>query len=191
MFRLTLQSGAKTDMLYIKKPFHSHRGRVTIALIVIGLAVVMAFLSPHKEEDANIFGNEPITPTVILTHAVGSLTVNKSITYSNVQLTVTQVQEAGAFSDDEKRAGGYTVRVNVHLVPNHTVQSPVGLAYASLVRLILSNGQEIAPKLVTASTVIFPQQPADGYFDFPVSNSVPLSSLTLKVGSNTAVSFNS
>ncbi len=178
-------------MLYIKKPFQSHRGRVTIALIVIGFAVVLAFWSPHKEQDANIFGDEPVTPTITLTHEVGSLTVNKSVTYSNVQMMVTQVQEAGAFSDDEKQAGTYTVRVNVHFTPDNQVQSPVGIAYASLVRLILSNGQEIAPKLVNASTVIFPQQASDGYFDFPVNNSVPLSSLTLRVGSDTTVAFNS
>ena len=178
-------------MFYIKKPFQSHRGRVTIALIVIGIAVVLAFLSPNKEQDANIFGNEPITPTVSVTNSVGSLMVNKSVTYSNVQMTVTQVQEAGAFSDDEKRAGTYTVRVNVHFAPNNSVQSPVGIAFASVVHLMLSDGQEIAPKLVSASTVIFPQQPADGYFDFPVNNQVPLSSLTLKVGSDSLVAFNS
>lgn len=178
-------------MSIIKKPFQSHRGRVTIALIVIGIAVVLAFLLPNKEQDPNIFGNEPTTPTVGLTHAVGSLTVNKSVTYSNVQIMVTQVQEAGAFSDDEKRAGTYTVRVNVHFAPDTTVKSPVGIDYASVVRLMLSNGQEIAPKLVNASTVIFPQQSSDGYFDFPVSNQVSLSSLMLKVGSSTSVAFNS
>ena len=177
-------------MSFIKKPFQTHRGRVTIALIVIGIAVVLAFLSPHKEQDPNIFGSEPTTPTVGVTHAVGSLMVNKSITYSNVQMTVMQVQEAGAFSDDEKQGGVYTVRVNVHFILDSNVKSPVGIAYASVVRLILSNGQEIAPKLVNASTVIFPQQPTDGYFDFPVNNQVPLSSLTLRVGGNTALAFN-
>lgn len=177
-------------MSFIRKPFQSHRGRVTVALIVIGIAVVLVFLSPYKESDPNIFGNEPTTPTVGVTHSVGSLMVNKSITYSNVQMTVTQVQEASAFSDDEKQAGMYTVRVNVHFAPDNTVKSPVGIAFASVVRLLLSNGQEIAPKLVNASAVIFPQQPADGYFDFPVSNSIPLSSLMLKVGSDSLVAFN-
>lgn len=177
-------------MVFFKKPFQSHRGRVTIALIVIGIAVVLAFLSPDKEQDPNIFGTEPTTPTVSVTHVVGSLTVNKSITYSNVQMTVTQVQEASAFSDDQKQTGTYTVRVNVHFEPGQKLQSPVGIAYASVVRLMLSNGQDIAPKLVNASTVIFPQQPTDGYFDFPVNNQVPLTSLMLKVGSNTSVAFN-
>ena len=177
-------------MSFLKKPFQSHRGRVTIALIVIGIAVVLAFLSPDKEQDPNIFGSEPTTPTVGVTRSVGSLTVNKSITYSNVQITVRQVQEAGAFSDDGQQGGVYTVRVSVHFVLDSNVQSPVGIAYASVVRLMLSNGQEIAPKLVSASTVIFPQQPTDGYFDFPVNNQVPLSSLTLRVGGNATVAFN-
>lgn len=177
-------------MSWIKKPFQSHRGRVTIALIVIGIAVVLVILSPYREKDPNIFGDEPVTPTVSLTHSIDSLLVNKSVTYNNVQMTVTKVQEASAFSDDEKQAGTYTVRVNVHFVPDNTVKSPVGIAFPSLVRLMLSNGQEIAPKLISASAVIFPQQPADGYFDFPVSNSVPLSSLMLRVGSDASVAFN-
>jgi hypothetical protein len=177
-------------MSFIRKPFQTHRGRVTIALIVIGIAVVLAFLSPDKEQDPNIFGDEPTTPTVAVAQSVGSIQVNKSITYNNVQMMVTQVQEAHAFSDDQKSAGTYTVRVNVHFVADSNVKSSVGIAYASVVRLMLSNGQEIAPKLINASTVIFPQQPTDGYFDFPVSNQEPLSSLTLKVGSNTSVAFN-
>ena len=176
-------------MSSIRKLFQSHRARVTIALIVIGIAVVLAFFAP-KEQDPNVFGNEPVTPTVGVTNSVGTLTVNKSITYSNVQMTVTQVQEASAFSDDEKPAGTYTVRVNVHINPDNSVKSPVGIPFASVVRLMLSNGQEIAPKLVSASTVIFPQQPADGYFDFPVSNQVSLSSLMLKVGNDSSVAFN-
>jgi hypothetical protein len=176
-------------MSYIRKLFQSHRARVTLALIVIGIAVVLAFFAP-KEPDPTIF-DEPTTPTVSITNPSGTLTVNKSITYSNVQITVTQVQEATAFSDDEKRAGTYTVRVNVHMVPNNHLQSPVGIAFASVVRLILSNGQEIAPKLVNAATVIFPQQPEDGYFDFPVSSRLPLASLMLKVGSDSSVAFNS
>ena len=175
-------------MSYIKKMFQSHRARVTLALIVIGIAVVVAFFVP-KESDPTVFDGF-ITPTVSITNSAGTLTVNKSITYSNVQITVMQVQEATAFSDDQKRAGTYTVRVNVHIVPSNNVHSSVGIAFASVVRLVLSNGQEIAPKLVNAATVIFPQQPEDGYFDFPVSSQMPLSSLTLKVGSDSLVAFN-
>jgi hypothetical protein len=175
-------------MSYIRKLFQSHRARVTMALIVIGIAVVVAFFVP-KEPDPTVF-DDPITPTVTITNSTNTLTVNKGITYSNVQITVTQVQEATAFSDDEKPAGAYTVRVNVHFQPDKNVQSPVGIAYTSVIRLMLSNGQEIAPKLINASTVILPQQSADGYFDFPVSSQLPLSSLTLKVGSDSLVAFN-
>lgn len=176
-------------MSYIRRLFQSHRARVTMALIVIGLAVVLAFFAP-KETDPNIgLVNDPYTPTVGVTNPVGTLTINRSITYNNVQLTVTQVQEAKAFSDDEKRAGVYTVRVNVHIVPGKQVQTAMNLDFSSLARLVLNNGQVIAPKLINASPIIFPQQPADGYFDFPVSTQVPLSSLTLRMGNTSTVAF--
>ena len=102
---------------------------------------------------------------------------------------VTKVEEAGAFSDDRKRAGLYTVRVSVHVQPGNTIQTPVGIEFANLARLVLPNGQVISPKLVTVLPIVFPKQAQDGYFDFAVSSQVPLSPLVLQVGTDSSVAF--
>ena len=164
--------------------------RVTLALVVIGLGVVFTLLYAPKEQDPNIgLTTDPAPPTVGITNLVGSLNVNRSTTYRNVTFTVTQVQEAAAFSDDRKRNGTYTVRVDVHAQPGTAIQSPMGLNYVSLVRLVLANGEIIAPKLVSLLPLVMPQQAKDGYFDFPVSTNVPLSSLTLRIGNTNTIGF--
>src|SRR5436190_12722435 len=88
--------------------------RVTLALIIIAIAVVVSFFLP-KEPDPNIgLVTDVVTPTVGVTNPVGTLMVNRSVNFRGVRLTVTRVEEAGAFSDDRKPEGMYTVRVYVH-----------------------------------------------------------------------------
>ena len=172
-----------------KNLLKSRRVRVTLALLAIAIAVVLSFFGP-KEPDPNIaLTTDSVTPTIGITNPVGTLAVNRSVDFRDVHLTVTKVQEARAFSDDPKHAGTYTVRVQVHVQPGAAVQSPVGIDYVSLVRLALSNGQIISPKLINLPPVVLPRQPNDGYFDFPVTAQVPLSSLTLRLGSDTSVAF--
>ena len=176
-------------MSQVKSLLKSPRVRVTLALVIIAIAAVLSFFGP-KEPDPNIaLTTDSVTPTVGITNPVGTLAVNRSVDFRDVHLTVTKVQEAGAFSDDPKRAGTYTVRVQVHVQPGDTVQSPVGIDYASLVHLRLPNGQIISPKLINLPPVVFPKQANDGYFDFPVTTQVPLSSLMLSLGSDTRVAF--
>ena len=177
-------------MSKIKSLLKLSRVRVTLALVVIGLGVVFTLLYAPKEQDPNIgLTADPAPPTVGITNLVGSLKVNRSTTYRNVTFTVTQVQEATAFSDDRKRNGTYTVRVEVHAQPGTALQSPTGMDYASLVRLQLTNGETIAPKLISLLPLVMPQQAKDGYFDFPVSTNIPLPSLTLRIGDTNTIGF--
>src|SRR5450755_4449287 len=177
-------------MSKIKSLLKSPRVRTILALVVIGLAVIVVLLGGSREADPNIgLGADPETPTVGITNAVAALTVNRSLVYQQVTITVTTVQEAGAFSDDRKQDGAYTVRVQVHVQPGNEIQSPQGFNYLALVRLILPNGEEIAPKLISVLPLIVPQQPNDGYFDFPLPTTVDLSSLMLRVGTANAIAF--
>ena len=177
-------------MLQLKNAFHSHRVRVTLALTVIAIAVVLSFLSPIKEQDPNIgLINDPATATAVMTNPVAALTLSRGADFREIHLTVTKVEEAGAFSDDNKRNGLYTVRVQVHVQPAVTMQSPAGYDYASLARLVLPGGQTVAPKLLSLLAVVLPNQPEDGFIDFPVMTRLPLSSLALRLGNNTLVAF--
>ena len=177
-------------MSNIKNWLKSSRVRTTLALVVIGLAVIVVLLGGSREADPNIgLGADPETPTVGITNPVATLTVNRDLVYQHVSMTVTTVQEASAFSDDRKRNGTYTVRVQVHVQPGNEIQSPQGLNYLALVRLVLPNGEVIVPKLISILPLIVPQQAQDGYFDFPLTTTVALSSLTLRVGNAQAIAF--
>jgi hypothetical protein len=176
-------------MLNVKNLLKIRIVRIVLVVVGIALAVVVSFSLP-KEQDPNIgLTSDPTTPTVGITNPVATLTVNRGVVFRDVTMTVTKVEEAGAFSDDRKRAGTYTVRVLVHVQPGNNVQSPVGIDYTSLVHLVLANGQVISPKLVSLLPVVLPQQTSDGYFDFPVSSQVSLPSLTFRIGSDTSVAF--
>jgi hypothetical protein len=164
--------------------------RVVLAIALIAIAVILSFFLP-KEQDPNIgLTTDTVPPTVGITHPVGSILVNRSVVYRDITIMVTKAEEAGAFSDDHKRAGVYTVRVRVHVQPGDTIQSPVGIDYATLVRLVLPDGQVISPKLVTVLPIVLPKQAKDGFFDFPVPAQESLSALTLRVGSDNIVAFN-
>ena len=163
--------------------------KVILAIVFMAIAVVVSFSLP-KEQDPNIgLTNDPATATVGVTRPVGSMIVNRSVVYRDITIMVTKVEEAGAFSDDRKRAGLYTVRVSVHVQPGDTIQTPVGIEFATLVRLVLPNGQVISPKLATVLPIVFPKQAKDGFFDFAVSSQVPLSPLVLQVGTDSSVAF--
>jgi len=170
-----------------KRPFISHRTKIILALAIIAIAVVASFFAPPEGDSNNVTGDLAVTPTVSIINPVGTLMVNRGGVLSGVQVAVTQVQEAKAFSNDRKRAGVYTVRVYVHTLNGG--QAPVGIDYASQVRLVLADGQVIVPKYIAVAPVSLPNQKQDGFFDFPVATQVDLSSLVLRLGTDTTVAF--
>lgn len=166
------------------------RVRVILAVGVIATAVVLALLGvlgPREGESDNVTGDLAITPTVVITNQVDAININRSVTVSGLQLTLTKATEATKYSNDRKRAGTYTVRVMVHAQNNGS--QPVGVPYDSTVRLVLSDGQVVAPKYISVLPATLPGKSQDGFFDFPVSTRVPLSSLTLRFGNDTTVAF--
>ena len=170
-----------------KRPFLSHRAKVILALAVISIFVVLAFFLPSEGDSNNITGDSATTPTVTITHLVAALTVNRSADLNNVHFTVTQVQEAAAFSNDHKHMGAYTVRVYIQAL--NRGQAPVGIDYPAQVRLLLPGGQAITPKYIAVAPVMLPKQRQDGFFDFPLSGQLDLSSLALRLDSNAMVTF--
>jgi hypothetical protein len=173
-----------------KRPRLSHRAKVIIALVIIGIAVVFAFFAPSEGDSNNITG-DTIPATLTVTNLVGSITVNRGADYEYVRITVVSVLEASKFSDDHKRSGTYTIRIHLTAQTDKGQQSPVGIDYSSISRLQLADGQLIAPKLVSMSPNILPNQTYIGFMDFPVDSAVNLPGLALKLGSSSLVPFSS
>jgi hypothetical protein len=171
---------------------NSHSVRVALGVILLlalgmlGFFIAYSHLPPPGSANPGTT-NDFVTPTPVQTHPVAAMTVNRGVDYSGVHITVTQVQEAGAFSDDRKQGGQYTVRVYVHV--ENRGQAPVGINYSSQTWLVLPGGSKVASQLVTVAPVILPGSFKDGYFDFPLKTQVSLSSLALRLGSGTMVEF--
>ncbi len=167
----------------------SPKARTIVALAVIALLVVIVVFFFPRERDSTIVIGDTVGPNVAAKNLVSTLTVNHSFDYSNVHYTVVRVSQASSFSDDHKPTGVYTVRVEMQARSNSNLQKPLGIEYSSLVRLVLSGGQSIAPKLVSLSPLILPGGSQSGFFDFPVNARVDLSTLVLKMGNDITVAF--
>jgi hypothetical protein len=167
----------------------SPRARVIVSLAAIALLVLIVVLLFPRERDSTIVIGDTVGPTVTATNFVGTLAVNRSFDYNNVHYTVARVTQASAFSDDHKRAGIYTVRVDMLAHSDSSLQNPIGINYPSLVRLVLPDGQSISPKLVSLAPLFLPGGSQSGFFDFPVDSQVVLSTLVLKMGNETTVAF--
>ena len=160
---------------------------IVLALVVAVLVLFIAYSHLPPANPNSGTSSDLVTPPAVLTNPVGTLTVNHSIDYNGAHITVMQVQEAAAFSDDTKQGGAYTVRV--YLQANNAGSAAVGINYLSDVRLLLSTGQTAAPLYLTIAPVVLPGQMQAGFLDFPVSSKVALSSLSLRFGSGATVVF--
>ena len=172
-----------------KHPRLSSRAKVIIALAIIGLFVVLSFFLPGRHEEASNVTGDTVPSTAVVTNFVSALTVNRSVDFNHVHFTVTSVTQASAFSDDLRRGGKYTVRVELQASSENGNQAPVGIDYPALARLLTPDGQVIAPKLVSIAPLVLPNKSQSGYIDFPVNTQVDLSSLTLRLGNQTMVAF--
>ena len=167
----------------------SPRMRTILAIAVIAVAVVLAFHGPTEGEVDNVSGDpDPaFVPTIGITNQVDSLTLNKSVDVKGLQLGVLQATEAKKFSDDRKLAGTYTVRVMMST--KNTSSNPIGVQFDSYIKLVLANGQVIAPKYMSLVPLTLPNSSNEGYADFPLTTQVPLSSLTLQFGNDATITL--
>ena len=163
----------------------SPRMRATLGVIVIAIAVIGAFLGPREggSESDNALGDPAVTPTVVVSNTTGNTTFNRVVTIQGVKFTFTRATEASKFSNDRQRGGNYTVRV--YATATNTTSAPVGILFNQIVRLALPDEQSIAPKYISLSPNILPKQGQKGFIDFPLSSTVPLSSLTIHIGNET------
>jgi hypothetical protein len=172
------------DQTQKKRRFMSARVGTLIAIAIIMLAVILTlFYAPPEGETDNATGDAEVTPTLGITNLMETQAVNRTFQYKGVDITLSQAMIATKFSDDRSRGGTYTVRVVVHT--QNKSQSIIGVEYASLAQLVLPDGKVIGSKRVSVNPVEIAHSTQTGYFDFPVAEKVPLSSLALRFGTTT------
>jgi zinc-ribbon domain len=123
-------------------------------------------------------GQAPVTTTQL----------NTTVTYASVVITIVNAQQATSFPNDNGAPG--LLRLNLHEQNTNTpekslVLSTVSYIYADAFHVILPGGKSIAP--LDSQLVTGPVQgkSQSGWVDFPVSATLKVSSLLLRLGTET------
>jgi ABC-type lipoprotein release transport system permease subunit len=181
-----LQSSQKQGWLASMSPIK----RTILGLSIIALIVVLGVIyGPHYDVDNTTTGDTPQS-AVIVNHSLGVLNVNRSLIYQGVTITITNVEQATSFSDDNKSAYAhvkYIVRVRVHVQAPAKQQGAVGIDYGNLANLTLADGTQLEARLSQISPDVLPNTQQDGFLDFWVNTPLNLSALTFNLDGNSIV----
>lgn len=158
----------------------SPKMRIALGIAIIALVTIMAVLyAPPEGESNNVSGDQPlITPTVAVIQPQSSQEIQRQIEFQGMHLTIKNAAVAQKFSDDRKRIGKYTLRVQVDAI--NKSQKVIGVEYSSLVYLIIPDKEPIATKLISIKAVAMPDQLQSGFFDFPLDQPVNLDDARLE-----------
>ncbi len=158
---------------------------VVAIISVIALFMVYSHFPPANPAQGTF--NDFTTPIATVNNPISALTVNRSITVSGLQLTITRAQQAGSFSDARKHTGRYTVRI--YLRVHNPGQDPMNLDFIHRIHLLLPDGEVIAPQVLAIVPLTMPKASQAGFIDFPIQNTVQLQGVVVRFDSNTTVSF--
>jgi hypothetical protein len=112
--------------------------------------------------------------------AITTATINATVTYAGVAITVLDAQQSQSFIDDPHTGTSGMVRVYLQEHNNATV--PVNLMYTTIASLVLPDGKTVAPAYVKANESIAPGATQPGMLDFAVPASLKVDQLTLRLG---------
>ena len=108
--------------------------------------------------------------------------INQSLTYSSVDITILNVQKASSFSDDANTDTSTPVLVRLNVKERNPTTGTVFLSYSDNFRLILPDGTSVAPGRTHEIGAINQAVTQTSWIDFPVTSSVDLNKLTLRLG---------
>ena len=124
-------------------------------------------------------GTTPTTITSTTGNGATSEQVNLAFTYASINITITNVQYATSFSDDNNTPGG----VRVAFTENNPTKNNPDFFYSDAARLILPDHTSIAPTGESQGISADPQTTRQNWLDFPViSQPTNLAQLILQMG---------
>jgi len=112
--------------------------------------------------------------------AVTTKTINATVPYAGVDITILNVQQSQIFLDDPNSSGDGMVRLNLR--EQNTTGIQVSWSYDAIARLILPDKSIISPAYVKARVGIAPGTSQASLVDFVVPTSDTTSQLTLRLG---------
>ncbi|HEY5003687.1 MAG TPA: hypothetical protein VII61_11075 [Ktedonobacteraceae bacterium] len=163
--------------------------RTTLVVLVVAIIAVIALFMVYSQfpsaNPAQGTFNDFTTPIATPNNLVSSVTVDRSVTVSGLQLTITRAQQAGSFSDARKHTGRYTVRV--YLQTHNPGQDPIDVDFIHRIHLLLPGGQVVAPQVLAIVPLTMPKASQTGFIDFPLQNIVQLENVMIRFDTNTTV----
>lgn len=133
--------------------------------------------SGNTTGNTNSIDNSGVTATPAVFSPV---TVNQSVTYAGVKITIESVQQATAFSDDTNTDANGLVRIKINEANNSGKDA--SYFYSDMAHLVLPDKSSVAP--VRELQSIGPQNGTtrENWLDFPASTSAKIDQMTLVLG---------
>lgn len=174
----SFQEQVEQDSAYASPSNRRMLGRKGFLLLLLALLVLVGatsyviagFLGVHLPGFANSNIQPPVT----------TMTINSSVPYAGVGITIVNAQQSQSFIDDPNSSTAGMVRLNLSEQNNTTTK--VTWSYYNIARLILPNKSIISPIYVKAKVGIAPGTSQTSVIDFAVPISDHIGQLTLKLG---------
>lgn len=125
--------------------------------------------------------NSGTTPSVPLT----TKNINATVTFASVDIDILNAQEASSFSSDANANSPVLLRLN--MTEHNPTTDTIFLSYGDNFHLLLPDGTTVAPINTHDSGVVSQVVTQTSWLDYPLSSSVDISRLTLRLGGANAV----
>ena len=112
--------------------------------------------------------------------AITTTTLNTPITYAGMTITIINVQQSTNFVGDSSTNAAEVTRLNLQIANKTSV--PTNLLYQNMAHLVLPTAQTLSPILVSGRIGVPAGTTQKVVLDFPLAKAVPVSQLTLRLG---------
>ena len=109
--------------------------------------------------------------------------INQSLTYSSVDFTIVNVQEASSFTDDSSPSSPVTLRINV--TEHNPTADTVYLNYTNQLQVVLPDKTTVTAGTSKVDGIIGQAVQRTNWIDFPLTKSIPINQLMLQFGAAT------
>ncbi len=147
-------------------------GRNGIILLLIALFLVI-IAAGYSILQALGFGRPTQAP-------VSRTSINTTVTYASVDMTVLNVQQAQNFLDDPNSASDGMTRVQIQA--RNTFKQPITLSYSTIAHLLQSNGKEVAAVYASSRAPIAAGATQTSSIDFALPLTIKPDQLSLRLG---------
>lgn len=163
-------------------------GVLLVILLIVGLCgggsyllyryVINAANSTSADTTTTI-GNNGNSSTA---QAIPTTTVqiNQALTYSSVDFTIVNVQEASSFADDSSPSSPVTLRINVK--EHNPTADTAYLNYSNQLHVVLPDKTTVTAGTSKVDGIIEQAVQRDNWIDYSLTKSIPINQLSLQFG---------